>query len=144
MKKHIFNEENIVLLSFIALGVFWIIKAREFPANPGGLNPSFFPTATAVMMILFCAGAIAKNLIRKEDDENNTELDRFILIGEVLGLLAVLIVLCKYVSPYVGVPVFIFAYMMLIAKMKLVNNLILTAATTGLILVAMNLLHINM
>ncbi len=143
-KYRIFNEENIVLLCFIALGVFWIIKAQGFVKNPTGLNPSFFPTFTATLLILFCTGTLVQNIVQKSGQENDTEKKRWGLIATVVGLLIALIVLCKYAGAYVGIPVFLFAYMWIVAGVKPVKNLLITAISSGVIFAALALLHIHM
>ncbi len=139
------NEKRIILIIYILLSGYVIYTVSRYPSVPGTLGPAFFPRLTAIILGGLSAVELVLDLMGKAKaggEEGKAQGISRILI--VLAMLIAVTLCMQYVNAWIGIAVFLFVYICLLAKEKWLKSLIISAAGTGVVYLMAQMLRIHL
>lgn len=132
-QKLSFLKKNLLPVCCIVLGCLIFFWVRNYPEVPSGIGPAFFPKVVAVMLILFSVIYLVSHRNKVNEGEVNPDRQAWVKIALTTGLFIGATVLMQYVHVVLGIFVFLFAYLMLLAKEKWIPSLLISAIGTAVL-----------
>lgn len=125
----------------IVLGGAVILTASQFPKNPGGFGPGFYPTLVACLLIGFCLLELLTGKEKSEEASASSKEGNLKLLG-IVGSLIVFVLLMQYVNIILAIALFLFFYLRYISKVALKSSIWITVGGTAVLYLVILLLKI--
>ena len=121
------REKVIILMCFILIGLYVIFVASGFPSIPNTMSPGLFPIMASILLVCLSITELVltlffydkKDLTIAKEEEPPVQKRLISKILLVNGMLIAMVLIMRYVYPILGVFVFLFTYLILIAKQHL-------------------------
>jgi hypothetical protein len=137
------TEKIIILGCFIVVGIYVIAVSLGFPRIPNTMSSGFFPAVSASLLVCFSLAELIRMLLGKtETEDKSSGKGNFLKIMLVTAMLIAMVLLMRFVHPLAGISIFLFAYLVLIAKTRILLSLPIFLIGTLVIYVIIRLLKI--